>query len=94
MMTITKAEAERRASFFVDHGRWPPSFPLPPYPNFPSECVGMICGCKGRRSGQPCQRKDLYANGRCKWHGGLSTGPKTPEGKFRSLSNLLCGPKL
>ncbi|WP_269465191.1 HGGxSTG domain-containing protein [Klebsiella michiganensis] len=27
----------------------------------------------------------LYASGRCKLHGGMSTGAKTPEGKARQL---------
>ena len=44
------------------------------------------CGAK-TRAGTPCKRKDLYENGRCKLHGGLSTGPKTPEGKARLSMN-------
>jgi hypothetical protein len=36
------------------------------------------CGAKNRR-GLPCQCPAM-ANGRCRLHGGLSTGPKTPEG--------------
>ena len=39
------------------------------------------CGAKNRR-GTPCQCPAM-ANGRCRLHGGLSTGPKTPEGKER-----------
>ena len=46
-----------------------------------------VCGAKNRR-GAPCQCKLLYANGRCKFHGGLSTGPRTTEGKARSLAAL------
>ena len=38
------------------------------------------CGAYARSTGNPCQAKAL-ANGRCKNHGGLSTGPKTPEGR-------------
>jgi hypothetical protein len=34
-----------------------------------------ICGAKNRL-GLPCQCKKLYKSGRCKFHGGLSTGPK------------------
>ena len=45
------------------------------------------CGARRKYDGKPCQAKAL-ANGRCKYHGGLSTGPKTPEGKRRALSNL------
>ena len=39
------------------------------------------CGAKNRK-GTPC-RCPAMANGRCRLHGGLSTGPKTPEGIAR-----------
>ncbi|WP_370626176.1 HGGxSTG domain-containing protein [Solemya velum gill symbiont] len=29
----------------------------------------------------------LYSSGRCRYHGGLSTGPKTEEGKAKSVRN-------
>lgn len=84
-----EAEAERRAEFFVDHGFLPPPPALPSFPEFPPECRDMVCGGKGRRrSGQPCQSKEIHANGRCKWHGGLSTGPKTVAGRAKSAANL------
>jgi hypothetical protein len=89
-----KSEAERRAAFFVRHGAWPPPLELPSWPEFPLECRDMVCGGKGRRSGRPCQCKEIYTNGRCKWHGGASTGPKTAEGRARSQGNLRRGPKL
>ena len=38
------------------------------------------CGAYARTTGNPCQAKAL-TNGRCKNHGGLSTGPKTAEGR-------------
>ena len=38
------------------------------------------CGAHARSTGHPCQAKGL-ANGRCRNHGGLSTGPRTTEGK-------------
>jgi hypothetical protein len=41
-----------------------------------------LCGAYARSTGNPCRAKAL-ANGRCKNHGGLSTGPKTPESKAR-----------
>lgn len=41
------------------------------------------CGAKTRK-GTPCQAPALNRNGRCKLHGGLSTGPRTPEGRARS----------
>ena len=34
------------------------------------------CGAKTRK-GTPCKAQSL-ANGRCKYHGGLSTGPRGP----------------
>ena len=38
------------------------------------------CQAYARTTGNPCQAKAL-ANGRCKNHGGMSTGPKTPAGR-------------
>ncbi len=49
------------------------------------------CGARTRGTGKPCQCRAL-ANGRCRFHGGLSTGPKTAEGRRRALANLT-GPK-
>jgi len=42
------------------------------------------CGAHARSTGLPCQAKAL-SNGRCNHHGGLSTGPKTLEGR-RAIS--------
>ena len=39
------------------------------------------CGAK-TRAGTPC-RSPAMANGRCRMHGGTSTGPRTPEGLAR-----------
>ena len=41
-----------------------------------------LCGAK-TRSGHPCRKPALKRKGRCRLHGGLSTGPKTREGKAR-----------
>jgi hypothetical protein len=38
------------------------------------------CGAYARSTGHPCQAQAL-TNGRCKNHGGKSTGPKTQEGR-------------
>ena len=38
------------------------------------------CGAYARSTGMPC-RAGALRNGRCKNHGGLSTGPQTPEGR-------------
>jgi len=40
------------------------------------------CGAKTRK-GTPCKAPAM-ANGRCRMHGGKSTGPRTPEGLERS----------
>ena len=41
----------------------------------------VLCGAK-TRAGAFCQRQSL-ANGRCRNHGGMSTGPRTAEGRRR-----------
>ena len=46
------------------------------------------CGARRRRDGRPCNALNVPGRDRCKWHGGMSTGPKTPEGRARSLRNL------
>jgi hypothetical protein len=60
------------------HDRKPVHEPLP------SDLAGLACGAT-TRAGTPCKRTDIYGNGRCKFHGGLSTGAKTEEGKARQL---------
>ncbi len=40
----------------------------------------QTCEAYARSTGQTCKAKALE-NGRCKNHGGLSTGPRTAEGK-------------
>ena len=40
------------------------------------------CGAK-TRSGTPCAKYPINGKRRCRLHGGLSTGPKTAEGKAR-----------
>ncbi len=77
-----------KTEFFIDHGFWPGRTILPCLPVYPPECVGMICGAWGRSKGRPCQIKEIYRNGRCRFHGGLSTGPKTLEGKAIIADNL------
>ncbi|TSB04566.1 HGGxSTG domain-containing protein [Sphingorhabdus contaminans] len=53
----------------------------------PSVLVGMKCGARNRK-GEPCNRVDLELNGRCKFHGGRSTGPTSTEGIARARANL------
>ncbi|MFJ7883549.1 HGGxSTG domain-containing protein [Pseudomonas sp. NPDC096917] len=42
---------------------------------FPDELRSLTCGAK-TRAGTLCKRRDLYISGRCRLHGGPSTGPK------------------
>lgn len=49
---------------------------LPPHAKLPD------CGARCR-DGHPCRRKCLPWRNRCPQHGGLSTGPKTAEGRAR-----------
>ncbi len=54
------------------------------------------CEAHARNTGQSCQAKAL-ANGRCKNHGGMSTGPRTAKGKLAvaqaTAIRMACGQK-
>lgn len=41
-----------------------------------------VCGAMTRK-GQPCRMSPELGRTRCKFHGGKSTGPRTPEGRAR-----------
>lgn len=43
--------------------------------------AGPRCGAWARSTGRPCRAKGNGRGGRCKHHGGASTGPKTAEGR-------------
>jgi hypothetical protein len=68
-------------------------YPPPKTMPFPEDLRGLQCGAKTRK-GTPCKQTAIYSNGRCKWHGGCSTGPTTPEGKKRSSMNGFCSKKI
>ena len=58
------------------------------------------CGARCR-DGHACQAQAVWdrtrgiiRNGRCRMHGGLSTGPKTPEGKRRSREGASKGGRI
>ena len=62
-------------------------YPAPESTPYPEICRNMKCEAK-TRSGHPCKNDGTsYTNGRCKYHGGASTGPVTPEGKKRVSMN-------
>ena len=60
--------------------------PLPRSPAYPDDLIGLACSAK-TKAGTPCKLTSIYANGRCKWHGGCSTGPKTEAGKEQARIN-------
>jgi hypothetical protein len=56
------------------------------------------CGSRTRAGGE-CAAPAVWdakagkpVNGRCRMHGGLSTGPRSTEGRARALANLRRGP--
>ena len=58
---------------------------------FGADWPGQRCGAKTRK-GSACQRPANKKNGRCRVHGGASTGPRTEEGRTRiSEANLRHG---
>ena len=59
-------------------------------PSRPAYLKNLTCGARNR-SGKPCGMTGLFPNGRCIWHGGMSTGPATSEGRARALENLKLG---
>src|SRR5687767_11503468 len=46
------------------------------------------CGATRKYDGCPCQSPAM-PNGRCRFHGGKSTGPKTPNGAERARRAVL-----
>lgn len=48
------------------------------------------CGAK-TRAGHSCRIRKMLGRKRCRLHGGLSTGPKTRDGKIRALEALARG---
>lgn len=62
----------------------PPLYPT--YPPRPFAIADLPCGAK-TRAGTPCKLTSIYDNGRCKFHGGLSTGPRTAKGKRKAAKN-------
>lgn len=52
------------------------------------EQARVICGARRRSDGETCQALSVQGKRRCRWHGGCSTGPRTADGRARSLANL------
>lgn len=50
----------------------------------------LVCGAR-RKNGAQCRSKELHRGGKCRFHGGLSTGPRTPDGKIRAITAMQAG---
>jgi hypothetical protein len=61
-------------------------YPPPRYPAMPDDLAQLACGAK-TRAGTPCKLTALHACGRCKLHGGKSTGPKSEAGRRQAAEN-------
>jgi hypothetical protein len=47
------------------------------------DSLRKLCGAFARSTGKPCQAPGNGRGGRCKLHGGMSTGPRTEQGRRR-----------
>ncbi len=52
---------------------------------FGEDWSGQRCGAK-TRAGSPCKRPAIMQKGRCRLHGGRSTGPRSEEGRARIVA--------
>lgn len=43
----------------------------------------LQCAAKSKRTGQQCRAPAIAGKTTCRFHGGKSTGPRTPEGRQR-----------
>lgn len=75
------------AAGLLPHDRGFPRFDFGPF-------ADLRCGARGKRTGRPCPLTTVYGNGRCRFHGGLSTGPRTAEGKAIASRNAWTGQRL
>jgi len=87
-----KAFCKKRSAIHAEWAERGYQYPPPKAEPFSADLISLQCGAK-TRAGTPCKQKAIYDNGRCKWHGGLSTGAKTEEGKMRSAMNGFCAKK-
>ena len=49
--------------------------------------VVILCGAR-TRAGAPCKRKPIDGKRRCRNHGGLNTGKRTPQGRINAGKGL------
>lgn len=54
----------------------------------PSSLARVVCGATRHRDGLPCEALSVPGKRRCRFHGGMSTGPRTAEGRAKVARNL------
>lgn len=54
----------------------------------PANLARVVCGATRHRDGQPCEALSVPGKRRCRFHGGMSTGPRTAEGRAKVARNL------
>ena len=81
-----KAYYQRTNALFAEWRERGYRYPPPRSEPMPGDLRSLQCGAM-TRAGTACKQKAIYSNGRCKWHGGCSTGPKTEAGKQRGALN-------
>ena len=79
-----RVSLKTRATYglFERRGRW--------FERSLSGGIKPICGAL-RKTGERCRSKHLLKGRRCKYHGGMSSGPKTTEGLGRTVTAMLAG---
>jgi hypothetical protein len=65
-----------------------PYVPRPRFDPLPADVGELRCGARRTRDGEPCRQLALGRGWRCRFHGGESTGPRTPEGLAAVRANL------
>jgi hypothetical protein len=90
---MKKDDAQRLRQYHAAHARVAAGWaargymhPPPVFPVMPEDLARMTCGAK-TRAGTPCKSGAIYDSGRCKLHGGLSTGPRSEAGKRQAAEN-------
>lgn len=81
-----RAYCRQAAEWRVVHGD---TIPPPIWPIIPVDLTGFLCGAR-TRAGTACKRPGMFPSGRCRLHGGRSTGPRTAAGKAKSAANGHC----
>jgi hypothetical protein len=87
-----KAYYQRKDATFAKWRERGYQYPPPKIEPMPDDLKTLQCSAT-TQAGTSCKQIAIYANGRCKWHGGCSTGPKTEAGKQRSALNGNCPKK-